>query len=114
MLTGMGYTDVPQQSESFVTEMLETVRDMLYATLREYILHSSSLQQLFPPPPGELPHGHAVTARALTVTCLAAAIQSFGIKFPFWPLRLEAVGWCTVLNNAALWMISVDPSLSSS
>lgn len=48
-----GYTDVPQQSEVFVTEMLETVRDMLYATLREYILHSSSLQQLFPPPPGE-------------------------------------------------------------
>ncbi|KAK9861228.1 hypothetical protein WJX84_010206, partial [Apatococcus fuscideae] len=46
-----GYTDVPQQSELFVTEMLETVRDMLYATLREYILHSSSLQQLFPPPP---------------------------------------------------------------
>ena len=48
-----GYTDVPQQSELFVTEMLETVRDMLYATLREYILHSSALQQLFPPPPGE-------------------------------------------------------------
>ncbi|KAK9866820.1 hypothetical protein WJX84_006444 [Apatococcus fuscideae] len=50
-----GYTDVPQQSEGFVTGVLETVRDMLYATLREYILHSESLQQLFPPPPDMLP-----------------------------------------------------------